>query len=78
MTSQFRKWVCRRKLLWTALLAFTLVHLLLGLLAVPSIEQGSASYVILVVDFGLIAVLLAVVGLVFWQCGYLDDETPMH
>lgn len=78
MKATFKEWICRRKLLWTGLLAFTLIHLVMGLLAAPSIDQGSASYYILVADFGLIAVLLGVIGLVFWRCGYLDDDTPMH
>lgn len=76
--SVFKDWVCRRQLLWTGLLALTLIHLVLGLLAATAIEPGSANYYILVMDFALIAVLLVIIGLVFWRCGYLDDDTPMH
>ena len=78
MNSDIKKAICRRKLIWTSLLALTLVHLLLGLLAATAIERGSASYYVLVADFGLIGVLFIVNGLVFWQCGYLNDDSPMH
>lgn len=78
MNATFKRWVCRRKLLWIGLLAFTLMHLVMGLLAASSIERGSANYYILVIDFGLIAVLLAIIALVFWWCGYLGDDTPLH
>jgi hypothetical protein len=74
----FRKWICRRQLLWTALLALTLVHFVMGALAFPSIEQGSATYYVLLMDFGFIALMLLIIGGVFWRCGYLDDDTPMH
>lgn len=78
MDSKYKKWICRRTLLWTSLLALTLIHLVMGLMAATAIERGTASYYILVVDFALIAALLVVIGLVFWRCGYLDDETPIH
>ena len=71
----FKKWVCRRKMLWVGLLSFTVLMLLLGLLSFTSVEEGSASYVVLMMDFALSGVLLAVVGLVFWWCGYLSDDS---
>ncbi len=70
-------WICRRQFLWTSLLALTLVHLVIAGMAATAIERGSASYYVLLMDFGLIAVLLVIIGLVFWRCNYLDD-TPMH
>lgn len=78
MKSTFKKWICRRKLLWTGLLAFTLIHLVMGLMSATSVERGSATYYVLLMDFGLIAIILFMIGLVFWRCGYLDDETPMY
>lgn len=72
-TSAFRRWVCQRKLLWTGVLTFVLVNLLLGLLVITSIERGSATYVVLMMDFALIAVMLVILGLVFWRCGYLNN-----
>ena len=77
MNSTFRKWVCQRKLLWVGILAFTLVNLFMGLLSATSIERGSASYYVLMFDFGLIAIMLVIIGLVFWRCGYLNDK-PMY
>lgn len=77
MASRFRKWICERQVLWVALLALTLVNLVLGLFSAPTVEEGSASYYVLVFDFGLIAILLAILAVVFWRCGYLGDE-PMY
>jgi hypothetical protein len=76
MIAEFRTWICRHKSLWTILLALTLVHLLLALLAVSGIEKGSASYYVLWIDFAFIAFLLVVLALVFWQCGYLHSGEP--
>ncbi|WP_415380562.1 hypothetical protein [Halosimplex sp. TS25] len=75
--SAFMDWICRRQFLWISLLALTLVHLVIAVMAATAIEPGSANYYVLLMDFGLIAVLLVVIGLVFWRCGYLGD-TPMH
>lgn len=75
--SVFKDWVCRRQFLWTGLLALTLVHLAIAGLAATAIERGSASYYVLVMDLALIAVLLVIIGAVFWRCNYLGD-TPMH
>lgn len=78
MNSTFRKWICQRKVLWVGILAFTLVNLVMGLLSATSVERGSASYYVLMIDFGLIAIMLVILGLVFWRCGYLDDDQPMY
>ena len=72
----FKKWVCRRKMLWAGIFAFTVLFLLLGLLSLTSVEEGTASYVVLMMDFALGGVLLVVVSLVFWRCGYLSDDVP--
>lgn len=69
----FKKWICRHKMLWTGLLTLTLALVILGLLALTSVEQGTASYVVLMMDFVLAGFLLLTVGLVFWRCGYLSD-----
>lgn len=69
----FKKWVCRRKMLWVGLLTMTLLFLLLGLLSLTSVEEGTASYVVLMMDFALAGGLLVVIGVVFWRCGYLSD-----
>jgi membrane protein implicated in regulation of membrane protease activity len=76
MIEEFRTWICRRKMLWTILLALTLIHLVLALLAIGGIEKGSASYYILWVDFAFIAFLLVILALVFWRCGYLHGREP--
>lgn len=70
----FKKWVCRRKMLWTGILSMSVLFVLLGLLALPSIERGTASYVVLMMDFALAGFILVTVGLVFWWCGYLSDD----
>ncbi|ESP90184.1 hypothetical protein [Candidatus Halobonum tyrrellensis] len=72
----FKKWVCRRKMLWVGLLAMTVLFLLLGLLSLTSVEKGTASYVVLMMDFALAGGLLVVIGAVFWRCGYLSDDGP--
>ena len=72
----FKKWVCQRKMLWVGLFAVTVLFLLLGLLSLTSVEEGSASYVVLMMDFALGGVLLVTVALVFWRCGYLSDDAP--
>lgn len=72
----FEQWVCRRKMLWTGLLAISLAFVLLGLLALTSIEPGSASYVVLMMDFGLAGFIIVTVGVIFWRCGYLTDDSP--
>ncbi|ELZ28101.1 hypothetical protein C474_16409 [Halogeometricum pallidum JCM 14848] len=69
----FKNWICRRKMLWTGILSFTLLALVLGLLALTSVERGTASYVVLMMDFAVAGVLLLIVGLVFWRCDYLGD-----
>lgn len=65
-------------MLWTILLALTLIHLVLALLAMPGIESGSASYYVLLIDFVFIAFLLVIFALVFWRCGYLHDREPNY
>lgn len=60
-------------MLWTGILSFTLLALVLGLLALTSVERGTASYVVLMMDFAVAGVLLLIVGLVFWRCDYLGD-----
>ena len=78
MIGEFRTWICRRKMLWTILLALTLIHLVLALLAMPGIESGSASYYVLLIDFVFIAFLLVILALVFWRCGYLHNREPNY
>lgn len=60
-------------MLWTGILSFTLLALVLGLLALTGVERGTASYVVLMMDFAVAGVLLLIVGVVFWQCDYLGD-----
>lgn len=71
----FAEWVCRRKMLWTGILAISLAFVVLGLLALTSVEPGSASYVVLMMDFVLAGGLVVTVGLIFWRCGYLTDDS---
>ncbi|WP_233194414.1 hypothetical protein [Haloferax marisrubri] len=71
--SYFKCWICRKKMLWTSVLSFTLLIVVLGLLAMTGIERGTASYVVLMMDFALAGILLVTVGVVFWRCGYLSD-----
>lgn len=78
MPSYYKKWVCRRKSLWIVLLAFTLAHLVLALLASAVVQSGSPSYYVLLFDLVLIAILLGVLSVVFWWCGYLNDQTPEY
>lgn len=56
----------------------TLVYLFLAVLALTGVDRGTASYYILLVDFGLIALLLAVIAIVFWRCGYLSEYQPEY
>ncbi|MFC7194862.1 hypothetical protein ACFQL4_09705 [Halosimplex aquaticum] len=50
--SAFMDWICRRQLLWISLLALTLVHLVIAVMAATAIEPGSANYYVLLMDFG--------------------------
>lgn len=72
--SHFKNWICRRKMLWTGVFSFTLLIVALGLFALTAVQEGTASYVVLMMDFALAGVLLVVVSVVFWQCGYVSDS----
>ena len=66
---RFRRWLCGLKSLWSLLLGLTLVHLLLVGLVWNTIEPGSSSYYVVLMDLGLIGVLLAFLVAVFSICG---------
>lgn len=57
-------------------LALGVCGFLLGmlLLALPGIERGSASYVILVVDLVLLVPLAAVVGYLIYRCRHREPD----
>lgn len=60
--------ICEREALLKVALAFSVFILVALLLAAPGISQGSASYVIMIVDIALLAPVLVVVLFLLWRC----------
>ncbi|MFB6138218.1 MAG: hypothetical protein ABEJ42_07780 [Halobacteriaceae archaeon] len=56
-------------------LAIDVTILLLLLIAAQGIRPGTAAYVILVVDFAILAPLLAVTLFVLWRCSHFQPGT---
>jgi len=60
--------ICDYEGIIRAALSINLFLILLGLLAVPGVERGTASFVILVVDFVLLIPLFLVTLFLYWRC----------